>query len=646
MRQLPEHIFNSRDKAYKSKYGAIAANQTVTFRLLLPEQYGGLDLTSATLVLMSEDGQNNMRLPLQKTTEQWIGSFFWAVNCTPTRPGLYWYSFEFVAGGYTHNIYKGKYSTGYVDAKEDKWQLTVYSGEQVVANQWKGGIMYQIFPDRFENSGSKKMMPKDSKIVPWRATPEWTADKDTGLWNIDYFGGDLKGIESKLPYLASLGVDILYLNPIFEAHSNHRYNTADYEHIDPILGKEEDFIDLCVSAHKLGMKVILDGVFSHTGDDSIYFNKYGHYPSVGAYQSKDSPYYSWYKFENWPNQYKSWWGVPILPEIIEETPSYINFIAGEGGVIEKWLELGADGWRLDVADELPDEFIVKIRNRIKAVKPDAILLGEVWEDASNKTAYGIRRKYLLGSELDSVMNYPFRDAIIGFVANDNAEDFFEQILTITENYPKQIVDSLMNPLGTHDTVRILTRLAGYDCESLSREDQSALALTEDEREDAKKLLKIATVLQYTLPGFPSIYYGDEVGLEGGKDPFNRKGFPWYDQDEDLLDFYRKLGDVRKHKSYVFSDALFIPISAADGVICYERRKTGQWNDSFGIVVLVNRGDETINYTLPLDMTDITTVFSSDGVEVASGLVRLPAKSFVLLENVPVIKKTYRPGSQI
>lgn len=643
---MPEHIFNSRDKAYKSKYGAIAVNETVTFRLLLPELYGGVDISSATLKVISEDGQDSNIFYLYKTNDHWSGSIFWEVEYTPLRPGLYWYNFEFVAGGYTHHIYKGKYSNGYVDAEEDAWQLTVYSGEQVVANQWKGGIMYQIFPDRFKNSGSKKIMPKESKSVTWGSTPAWTMDKETGLWNVDYFGGDLKGIESELPYLSSLGVDIIYLNPIFEAHSNHRYNTADYRHIDPILGKEEDFIDLCVSAHRLGIKIILDGVFSHTGDDSIYFNKYDHYDSVGAYQSKESPYYSWYKFNNWPDDFKSWWNIPILPEVIEETPSYVDFITGEGGVIEKWLKLGADGWRLDVADELPDEFIAKIRNRIKAVKPDAILIGEVWEDASNKTSYGIRRKYLLGAELDSVMNYPFRNAILDFIINDDAENFFEQILTITENYPKQIVDSLMNPLGTHDTVRILTRLAGYDCENMSRDEQAKIVLTDEEHDEAAKLLKIAAILQYTLPGFPSIYYGDEVGLEGGKDPFNRKGYPWLNQDEELLEFYRQLGDMRKHKSYVFADSDFVPISAANGVICYERKKTGQWNDSFGIIVLVNRGENMVNYTLPNNVTDFTNILSSEGVEVTGDLVRLPAKSYLLLENVPVIKKTYRPGSQI
>jgi glycosidase len=643
---MPEHIFNSRDRAYKSIYGAVAVGETVTFRLLLPIEYGILPIETASLVVLDSDGVHNMTFELRKTGDTYLGSAYWQVDYTPLVPGLFWYHFEFMAGGYTHRLYNGPYGTGYVDAEENPWQLTVYSGEQVVSDKWKGGIMYQIFPDRFRNSGSKKMLHKEGRLVPWDSEPEWTEDKSTGLWNTDYFGGDLKGIEEKLPYLASLGVDIIYLNPIFEAHSNHRYNTADYMHIDPVLGREEDFIDLCSAAHKLGMKIILDGVFSHTGDDSIYFNKYNHYDSVGAYQSKDSPYFSWYKFETWPNIYRSWWGIPLLPEVIETNPSYVDFITGPGGVIEKWLKLGADGWRLDVADELPDEFITAIRNRIKAVKPDALLLGEVWEDASNKTAYGVRRKYLLGTELDSVMNYPFRKAIIEFVANDNAEDFFEQILTITENYPKQITDSLMNPLGTHDTVRILTRVAGFDCEDMSTAEQAAFRLDPEARERAKELLKIAAVLQYTLPGFPSLYYGDEAGLEGGKDPFCRASFPWGNEDKDLLEFYKELGSVRRHKSYVLADADFVPVSAADGVICYERRKTDIYGGSFSLVVLVNRGDELINYTLPDYMKDVSTVFASEGVITDTGLVRLPAHSYLIMENVPVIRKEYRRGSSI
>lgn len=643
---MPEHIYNSRDRHYKDIYGAIAVNQTVNLRLLLPESFSGLDITEAKFVILCDATVKTEEYNLSRTDEHYAGSVYWELDYTPLEAGLFWYHFEFTAGGYTHNIFKGQYSNGYVDGKDDSWQLTVYSGEQEVASQWRGGIMYQIFPDRFFSSGTQKIIPLDAKLVRWRSIPQYTADPKTGLWNNDYLGGDLKGIEEKLPYLKDLGVDIIYLNPIFEAHSNHRYNTANYMTIDPLLGKEDDFISLCTAAHKLDIKIILDGVFSHTGDDSIYFNKYDHYSSVGAYQSKESPYYSWYKFENWPNSYKSWWGVPILPEIIEEEPSYLEFITGKGGVIEKWLTLGADGWRLDVVDELPDEFIAAIKKRIKAVKPEALLLGEVWEDASNKTSYGERRKYLLGSELDSVMNYPFRKAIIDFVAYDNAEDFFEQILTITENYPKQIVDSLMNPLSTHDTERILTLLGGYNCENMPNEVQANLKLDEEERKHALSLLKVATVLQYTLPGFPSIYYGDEVGMEGGRDPFNRQGLPWYDIDEDLLVFYKELGDLRLHKSYVFRDSDFVPISAADGVVCFERRHTDEYGKSYSIIILVNRGNDAINYTLPSTVTDAKVILESDGVRVDGDLVRLPSCGYLLLENVQVILKKHRKGSKI
>ena len=632
------HIFNSRDRAYKNKYGAVKAGEPFSLRLLLPLEYGGYDVSAARLIIMQDGGKNLQTLNFTKTAEQHSGSAFWQLDLSVPTVGLYWYTFEFDAGYVTHHIYRGEYGTGYVDAEEDSWQLTVYDGEQVVDGAWRGGIMYQIFPDRFRNSGESKMTPVDREIVPWTASPKWEPDPETGAWNKDYFGGDLKGIERELPYLFELGVTYLYLNPIFEAHSNHRYDTADYMKIDPTLGKEEDFISLCMAAHNLGMKVILDGVFSHTGIDSIYFNRYRRYDSVGAFNSMESPYYSWYKFTDWPSGYKSWWGIDLLPEVEELDPSYLEFITGPGGVIEKWLRLGADGWRLDVADELPDEFIVAVKKRIKEVKPSALLLGEVWEDASNKTAYCKRREYLLGHELDSVMNYPFRNAIIDFVANDNAEDFFEQILTITENYPKEIVDSLMNPLGTHDTVRILTRLSGFDCEGMSREEQSNLLVLD--RDHAKKLLKIAAVLSYTLPGFPCIYYGDEVGMEGGKDPFNRNPFPWGKEDKELQKFYKDLGRVRKNAS-ILKDGDFVPISAADGCIAFERGTL-----DCGIFVIANRGPNTINYTLPEGITNPTTLLRSEGVEFGDGFVTLPGESFVIFENVRVILGSHRPGSQI
>ena len=497
--------------------------------------------------------------------------------------------------------------------------------------------MYQIFPDRFCNSGTKKIVPLDRNLKRWGELPMYTMHPLFGVWNNDYQCGDLKGIEEKLPYLKSLNVDMIYLNPIFEAHSNHRYNTADYESIDPLLGKEEDFISLCMEAHKLGIKIILDGVFSHTGDDSIYFNRYKRYDGDGAYNSKSSPYYKWYKFNNWPDSYSSWWGIDTLPETDETNPSYMEFITGKNGVIAKWMRLGADGFRLDVADELPDEFIVKIRERIKAENPEAFLLGEVWEDASTKTAYGVRREYLLGKELDSVMNYPFREAIIDYLVNDNAEDFMERILTITENYPKEIVDALMNPLGTHDTVRIISRLSGEDAEGpeKSKEWQAGFFLSTEQKERCKRLLKIAAAIQYTLPGFPSVYYGDEVGMEGLKDPFNRQAFPWGNLDMDLLGFFEKLGKIRAN-NHMLRDAEFVPISGADGCIAYAREKDG--NPKHSIILIANRASEAIDYRLSDYITNPIKLIGDGEISEDKRTVHLPPESFILFENVKVYLK--------
>ncbi|NLL63716.1 MAG: glycoside hydrolase family 13 protein [Ruminococcaceae bacterium] len=633
-------IFNSRNIEYKSIYGAVKAGDEITFRLLLPNKELGVAITSARLLICNDnDSLIVNKYDLTPTNEYKDECQFWEVKYLAKEPGLYWYCFEYQASSITWQVYKGNYSTGYINIPENKWQLTVYDDAQTIPDDWKGGIMYQIFPDRFYNSGSKKLMLFDRKMRPWGEMPAFEEDLEFEVWNNDYQGGDLKGIEEKLPYVKELGVDIIYLNPIFEAHSNHRYNTADYTKIDSFLGTENDFIELCMAAHKMGIKIILDGVFSHTGDDSIYFNKKNRYDSVGAYNSADSEYYPWYKFERWPDKFISWWGIEDLPEVNEMEESYIEFICGEDGILAKWLRLGADGWRLDVADELPDEFIKLIRARIKQVKPDALLIGEVWEDASNKTAYGIRRQYLLGDELDSVTNYPFKNAIIDFIVNDDAEFFMDKILTITENYPKEIVDTLMNPLGTHDTVRILTRLSGEDCEGAAknREWQSTLTLSETAREHAKKRLKIAAAIQYTLPGFPSIYYGDEIGMEGGKDPFNRKAFPWGDLDMDLLGFFENLGKIRQNNRLIFKDAPFVPISGADGCIAYAREKDG--NSRHSIILIANRSLDTINYCLPEYVQKPTKLLGD--AKIIDNLVLLPPESFVILENIWIYKKQHR-----
>ena len=588
----------------------------MTFRLLLPFQSGAVCYSARLLVL--NDADNSEKSYELFGTDEYEGDCrWWEVVYTAEEPGLYWYCFEYDGPWSTEKIYRGPYSNGCIASAEARWQMTVYESRYRNPASFKGGVMYQIFPDRFYNSGTpKERVPTDRDIVPWDSEPRWRPDSQGVVRNNDYFGGDLKGIEEKIPYIKNLGVTILYINPIFESHTNHRYSTADYSKIDPLLGTEQDFISLCATAHRNGMKVILDGVFNHTGSDSIYFNKTGRYDVVGAYNSKNSPYYGWFNFINWPNEYESWWGFDTLPEVNENNEDYIEYITGPNGIVAKWLKLGADGWRLDVADELPDSFIARIHERVRAVKPDGIVIGEVWEDASNKVAYSQRKRYLLGNELDSVMDYPFANAIIGFVGYNDADNFLERILSITENYPKQVVDSLMNMLGTHDTARVITRLAGEDCGIHDREWQSQHFLSDEQYKFGVKLEKMAAAIQYTLPGFPSIYYGDEAGMQGYKDPFNRRGFTWDSINTSLSSWYSWLGLLRK-TCPVLERGQFIPISGGQGCVCYARANTefpALEGHEDVLVVIANRNPHPITYTLPEGLDDLIPIINTMGVE--------------------------------
>ncbi len=362
----------------------------------------------------------------------------------------------------------------------------------------------------------------------------------------DFFGGDLEGIKNSLDYFEEMGIGVLYLNPVFEAASNHRYNTGDYLNIDPILGTNEDFISLTKEAKKRGIKIMLDGVFSHTGDDSVYFNKYGSYSSVGAMQSKDSKYYDWFKFDDYPHTYKSWWGFETLPEVDEEKPEWVNFIIkNKDSVINTWLNRGASGYRLDVADELPDKTIEEMRNTLKKNDSENVLLGEVWEDATTKQSYGSNRTYALGKGLDSVMNYPFSEATIGFILGYRDSYSYKHFLMgQSQNYPKEMYYSLMNLLSSHDVARVRTLLGTrIDAHSLTREQQAHFVVTEEQNIVGARLQKIAVAIQFSIPGVPSIYYGDETGMNGLLDPFNRN--PFRVIDTDMQEYHKKFAMLRK-----------------------------------------------------------------------------------------------------
>ena len=443
-------------------------------------------------------------------------------------------------------------------------QITVYDKNFKTPDWIYGGLIYHIIVDRFCRSGDTPIRGDVIFHENKDDTPLFLPDENGIVKNNDFFGGNLKGIEERLDYLSSLGVTAIYLSPIFKSYSNHKYDTGNYFEIDPMFGTESDLVSLCNEAKRHGIRIILDGVFSHTGDDSVYFNKYGNYDSVGAYQSDLSPYRSWYNIRS-RNDYDCWWGISTLPTVNKNDPTYIEFIRN---VLVYWQQRGISSWRLDVADELTDPMLDNIRDAAKAKNPESIIIGEVWEDASNKTSYGKRRHYLLGNQLDSVMNYPLREGIINFVKYSNAESLKTCIETLMTNYPPPVINCLMNILGTHDTARILT-IFGTDKTFSSKTEMAEFSLSKEEYSLAVKRLKAASFLQFFLPGVPSIYYGDEVGMEGLIDPFNRKFYPWGKENEEILSHYKKISEFRK-KTEIFKDGLYKTEYATGGVFIFTR----------------------------------------------------------------------------
>ncbi len=586
--------FDSRNPLYRIPQGAIAEGENLRLRVLLHK-----DTAAHSVFLILQNDSTGETQQIKMSPAEFLENYRF-YDCQITLgEGLYWYSFKYRSDYGEYLIKKGEHSLGFICPEGNDWQLTVFEKNFTTPDWLDGGIIYQIFPDRFLSSGKKKTrVPKDRYIVKnWEKQPEFRQDEAFKCLGNDYYGGDLAGIEKKLPYLKSLGVNCIYLNPIFEAHQNHRYNTADYMKVDASLGTKADLESLVKAAKKLGIYIILDGVFSHTGDDSIYFNKKNRYNSAGAYQNPDSPYRSWYTFNDSKVGYESWWGVPSLPEVNENDPAFTEFITGENGVIRYWLKKGIKGFRLDVADELPDEFLDNIRTAVKTDSKENFLLGEVWEDATNKISYDKRRRFLRGNQLDSVMNYPFANAIIDYLQGGNSRALIDVVLEILENYPPQSIKLLMNHIGTHDTPRILTLLGKGGIESTDREWQSKQSLSADEYKKGAALLKVGALLQYSLPGVPSLYYGDEAGMQGYGDPFCRGTYPWGKEDKELLAFYKKLGKIRRG-SKVFASGEFIPVYANFGEIAYIRQKGNE-----KILIAATRWHEGSEITIPQEFAN-------------------------------------------
>lgn len=596
------------DPLYRQPFGAAPLGGEITL---------GIDVwdvqhpSAKVRLWVDDDGETLLDMEGQREGDH----VHFSASFTPKQTEIIWYSFQITADdgaiwryGARPECRVGEGAFAYGDP--DSFQITVYEPREVKPEWYRNGVVYQIFPDRFNRGkdwerrvrdaleGERKG-PERDLVADWDTVPHYRKDNYGRISVWDFYGGTLEGIREKLDYLAALGITVIYLNPIFEAASNHRYDTADYQKIDPMLGDEESFKRLCADANALGIKIILDGVFNHTGCDSRYFNKYGNYPTLGAYQSDKSPYASWYKFSDEDrHNYQSWWGVDDLPDVEEEDPGYREFICGKNGVVRKWLRLGASGWRLDVADELPDDFIVAIKEAALAEKPDAVLIGEVWEDASNKRSYGVLRKYLQGKELDGTMNYPFRTAMLDFLnLRITAQQFADQLETLRENYPADAFYSELNLLGSHDRERLLTMLGNCPAkETLSDDQKYHYRMSKDQRGLAVSRLWVAALLQMTMPGVPCVYYGDEAGVEGYTDPYNRSSYPWGHEDKNCRDIYRNAIAVRKSLP-VFIDGDFKPFSLGEHVFGFTR------SDGESTVCVLANASLTESATVQVPMAD-------------------------------------------
>ncbi len=553
--------YDSFQSSKKKPFGAVVKGTEITFNIKVHAS----DDIKEVLLHVARDGHWDAEHdhPMTKKAMTYQTTF------TPKCPGLYFYYFEVITE--QENCFYGCLDGGFGGegvlymkrADVQMYQLTVMNQVEKIPEWYQHGLAYHIFVDRFNNGNPDGHInhPKPNSFIYGQKSdlPMYIRNNQQEVVRWDFYGGNLLGIEKKLPYLKQLGVTVIYLSPIFEAMSNHRYDTGDYFKIDPMLGTLDDFDHLVKAIHDSGMHVILDGVFNHVGVNSRYFNQAGVYDTLGAAQSQDSRYYPWFTFTKYPQEYDSWWGVTDLPTVDKNNVDYQNFIYGsDDSVIDYWTSRGVDGWRLDVADELPDEFIMGIRHALDKY-PDKILIGEVWEDASHKLAYGKRRHYLEGGMLQAVMNYPLRKLIIRVLTGDlKPSEWWLELMTLKENYPTTVFKYNFNNIGSHDTTRILTKLHGN-----------------------LDWLQQAFGMLFTLPGVPCVYYGDETGLMGGKDPNNRAFFPWDKLDVNLQQFVEQWYHWRAQHQWL-DMADFAPFYLDSYGIGYV-----YWNDDKKLLIVLN-----------------------------------------------------------
>lgn len=603
--------FNSRKIECKSPYGAVKCGEKLSLHFPIASW---VSVDKMYVFIRLGDVSTPVEMRFEKSEN---GFSVYTADYVFDAAGIYYYRFEMRNRDGVWYYGRGENGESVCGENLPEWQLTVYKSSYKTPDFAKGNIIYHVFVDRFNRADGVKTKRKYRLHESFSESPE-VVSADGKYYADDFFGGNFNGIREKLDYLEELGVGIIYLSPIFKAYSNHRYDTGDYLKVDELLGTEDDFKRLLDAAHEKGMKIILDGVFNHSGADSLYFNKFGTYDSLGAYQSKSSPYYDWYYFKKFPDEYACWWGCDNVPDLNKSNKDYRALVFGKNGVVEKWQKLGADGWRLDVVDELPIDFVNLLIKKIKSVNKDALVIGEVWEDASTKVSYGELRPYLLGDQLDGTMNYPFMNAIIAYVRDGDEKFFKDTVQSVLENYPKETVYCLMNSLGTHDTVRIINALSDVRAHGWSKTHKLGYKLPDSEYEKAKKKLYLASVLQFTLPGIPSIFYGDEAGLQGFDDPINRRPYPWGSEDKEILMHYKKLGRIRRKNRAVFSGGF--NMRDENGLVAYER---AGGDDEILIAVNAGADDKTL-----IINKEYTSLYNNKEYKNA---VDVPGGAFVILK---------------
>lgn len=572
--------------------------------VVIPDKYGFID--NVFMKVLDGDSSKFFLIPFFSYEN---GFVTFKREISLDTKALYHYSIEAEFNGVRYCIGKNGISRNEIKM-DDCFKI---SSHFEVPEWFYGKIMYHVFVDRFCKGRSEKLSPMKGRIIH----DNWNEDvivgpSDDGIWNNDFFGGDLQGVIKKLDYLKSLGVSIIYLSPICLSQSNHRYDTADYENVDPYAGCNEDLKDLCDKAHRKGMRVILDAVFNHTGNDSRYFNNYGNFEEIGAWQNPNSYFGSFYQksFKDGKVNFNYWWGFKNLPECDGNSYNWKNYICGNGGVIDKWFALGIDGLRLDVADELSDEFIENIRVAVKRNREDGFIIGEVWKDPTK-----MGRGYLTsGKGMDTVMNYPLMDALIRYFKYKDVDKLAYIIRNILRDYPDQTIYTLMNSTSTHDISRIINILGCNDVFSnngewvwsLKNEDYIFCRDFKISKEEYLRGRDILGAYAFTLafmPGILAIFYGDEIGMNGLGNLMNRKPYSWNYQDKKILRLFRQIGMIRKREEFLATADLNL-LDVNDKTLTFERV-----TDEELAFIAVNRTEEERKIEIPKNYESYDKVYT-------------------------------------